>query len=148
MAARTAALTAARALTPNLSKQEGGSVAVPRRLIEKFSQVQTDQILIGRANAIAESAQSSKELFSVLTSRKVLEEKGRLGIETRLKVEDAIEELMQKPRSEMTKTDSVTGSLSCSVVGTNLEIVYTMDEKEHRLQLVDLRQASAEGQHA
>jgi len=132
----------------NLSKQEGGSVAVPRRLIEKFSQVQTDQILIGRANAIAESAQSSKELFSVLTSRKVLEEKGRLDIESRLKVEDAIEELMQKPRSETTKTDSVTGSLSCSVEGTNLEIVYTMDEKARRLQLVDLRQASAGGVHA
>lgn len=132
----------------NLSKQEGGSVAVPRRLIEKFSQVQTDQILIGRANAIAESAQSSKELFSVLSSRKVLDEKGRLDIESRLRVEDAIEELMQKPRSETTKTDAVTGSLSSSVEGTNLEIVYTMDEKERRLQLVDLRQVAAGGQHA
>jgi len=132
----------------NLSKQEGGSVAVPRRLIEKFSQVQTDQILIGRANAIAESAQSSKALFSVLSSRKVLDEKGRLDIESRLKVEDAIEELMQKPRSETTKTDAVTGSLSSSVEGTNLEIVYTMDEKGRRLQLVDLRQVAAGGQHA
>jgi hypothetical protein len=130
-----------------LNKQEAGRVAVPTALIEKFAQVQTGQILFGRANAMAEF-KSAGELFSVLTSRKVLDQKAKLNIESRLKVEDAIEELMQGPRSTKSKTDKTTEQLSCPVDGTDLEILYAVDEKEHRLRLIELRQGALRGQHA
>ena len=128
------------------SRQESGQVAVPTELLKKFEQIQSKEILIGRANAIA-AFKPSAELFSVLTSPEVLKQKSSLDSGVRLKVEEAIEDLMQEPKIGGVRTDVQTGFLHYPIDSTGLEIVYAVEEKEHRLRLIELRQI-AEGAHA
>jgi len=130
----------------SLGKEETGHISIPTDLVEKFAQIQTNQIRIGRANAIAE-LKSTKDLFSVLSSEEAVKQKAALDLGTRLKVEDAIEELMQDPKSTIAKTGG-TGPLSFPVKGTDLELVYLVDDKERRLKLTGLRQGGQEARHA
>ena len=129
----------------NLEKGPG-NIAVPRELIGKLAKIQSDQILIDRANAVAQF-KPNDDLYSVLNSRRLLQQKAKLDAGVRLKVEEVIEELMQNPRTPSRKTVDGT-ELSCPIMGTDFEIVYSVDQKEHRLHLTELRPATAEAPRA
>jgi hypothetical protein len=139
LASRTNEISDLKAKFSNLSKQGTARVAIPTDLIVKFAQIQKSHILTDRANAIA-NFKSAGELFSVLTSRKILDQKAELNIDRRLKTEEAIEELMQDPRPAGARTDSETGLLSYPVAGADLDITYAIDENDRRLRLLELRQ--------
>ncbi len=119
-------------------------IAVPAEMIERFARVETEHIVRSRASAISQLATAPRSNFSVLSSRDVLESKADLDIDTRLKVEDAIEELMVQPRPKGMQEDAA-GLLHQRVQGTDHEIVYAVDDAERRVRLLSLRRVAAAG---
>lgn len=113
-------------------------ILVPRETIEKLAEIDTERIVRGRANAIAEAAQTKWMDFSVLTSREVLAAKTELDADSRIKVEEAIEKLMQQPTSNHAREDPESRLLHLRVEGTNREIVYGVDAPDRRVRLVAL----------
>ena len=138
LASRMNEITELKQKLAGLNKPEAGRIDVPTELVAKLAQIQKDQIQIGRANAIAEF-KSSGEMFAVLSSSQVLRQKAHLDPGTRLKVEDAIEDLMQTPKPPAAQTGGEAGSVSFAVPGTDLNFVYLVDEKEDSLRLIELR---------
>jgi uncharacterized membrane protein YoaK (UPF0700 family) len=125
------------------------TIAVPPETFEKLALIDRERIVRGRANAIAESAKTTWTEFSVLTSRDVLDTKAGLDLDARLKVEEAIEKLMQEPNSDSAREDPQTRLLHLPIEGTGREIVYGVDVPERRVRLVALNPTSlAEGQRA
>jgi hypothetical protein len=125
------------------------TISVPPETIEKLARIDRERIVRGRANAIAESAKTSWTEFSVLTSRDVLDTKAGLDVDARLKVEEAIEKLMQEPNSDSAREDPQTRLLHLPIEGTGREIVYGVDVPERRVRLVALKPTTlAEGQRA
>ena len=78
-------------------------------------------------------------------SRDVLAEKANLDSDARLKVEEAIEKLMQQPTSDTAREDPQTKLLYQPIEGLDREIVYGVDESEKRVRLVSLRPPGSEG---
>jgi hypothetical protein len=125
------------------------TISVPPETIEKLARIDRERIVRGRVNAIAEAAKTTWTEFSVLTSRDVLDTKASLDVDARLKVEEAIEKLMQEPTSDSAREDPQTRLLHLPIEGTGREIVYGVDVPERRVRLVALKPTTlAEGQRA
>jgi len=136
----------------SLRKSEGGasaaSITVPNEAILEFSRIESEQIARSRVNAIADSVNTSKADFSVLSSNDVRKMKAELNPEDRLKVEEAFDALMLQPRPSDARKDAATGFLRQRVDGTELELVYAVDDAARQLKLVSLLRASAVGSAA
>lgn len=120
-------------------------ISLPRQTVEKLAEIDTERIVRGRANAIAEASKAKWTGFSVQASRDVLAEKANLDSDARLKVEEAIEKLMQQPTSDTAREDPHTKLLYQPIEGLDREIVYGVDESEKRVRLVSLRPPGSEG---
>jgi putative Mn2+ efflux pump MntP len=129
----------------SLRKQEGGadaaSIAVPSDAIREFSRIESEQIARSRVNAIADSANASKVEFSILSSNDVRKMKAELTPDDRLKVEEAFDALMLQPKPLDAKPDAATGFLRLKVNGTELELVYAVDDTARQLKVVSLGQS-------
>ncbi len=129
-----------------LRKQEGGadlaSIAVPSGAIREFSRIESEQIARSRANAIADSANTSKAEFSILSSNDVRRTKADLSPQDRLKVEEALDGLMLQPRPSDAQTETATGLLRLKVNGTELQILYAVDDAARQLKVVSLGQSA------
>ncbi len=127
----------------NLRTGEGAagatSIAVPSEAIAEFSRIESEQIARSRVTAIAESVNASKSEFSILSSNDVRRMKAELTPGDRLKVEEAFDALMLQPRSSDAQPDAETGFLRQRVNGTELELLYTVDDAARQLKLVSLR---------
>lgn len=126
------------------SAQSPGSerISVPSDWIEEFSRIETEEIVRSRTKAISEAAAAPKSGFSILSSAVVLNVKSRLDPDDRLKVEDAIDELIVQPRPRDVEKEADTGSVRLRVPGTYWEIVYAVNDAERQLKLLSLRQAA------
>jgi len=124
--------------------QHAGSerISFPADVIEQFSRIETEQIACSRAMAIGESARAPKLGFSILSSDEVLKAKTGLDPDTRLRVEETIDELVLQPRPNGVEMDADTGALRQRVQGTDWEIVYAVDDAGRQLRLLSLRQSA------
>jgi|HubBroStandDraft_6_1064221.scaffolds.fasta_scaffold05118_13 hypothetical protein len=136
----------------NLRKQEGNvgaaTIVVPSEAILEFSRIESEQIARSRVNAIADSVNASKAEFSILSSNDVRRMKAELSPEDRLKVEEAFDALMLQPRPSDAQADTATGLLRRKVEGTELELVYAVDDAARQLKLVSLLRPSEVGSAA
>jgi hypothetical protein len=129
----------------SLRKQEGGadaaSIAVPSAAIREFSRIESEQIARSRVNAIADSANASQAEFSILSGNEVRRAKAELSPQNRLKVEETLDALMLEPKPPDAKPDAATGFLRLKVNGTELELVYAVDDTARQLKVVSLGQS-------
>ena len=136
----------------SLRKNEGGadaaSIAVPSDAIREFSRIESEQIARSRVNAIADSVNASKAEFSILSSNDVRKMKAELTPDDRLKVEEAFDALMLQPRPSDARADTAAGVLRRKVEGTDIELVYAVDDVARQLKLVSLLRPSEVGSAA
>ncbi|MBZ5656484.1 MAG: hypothetical protein LAO56_14540 [Acidobacteriia bacterium] len=128
--------------------QQAGSerISFPLDVIEQFSRIETEQIAHSRAMAISESAKAPKLSFSILSSDEVLKAKAGLDPDTRLRVEEMIDELALQPKPSGVEMDADTGTLRQRVQETGWEIFYDVDDAGRQLRLLSLRQSAIAGQ--
>ncbi|HTS35244.1 MAG TPA: hypothetical protein VMH04_06205 [Candidatus Solibacter sp.] len=119
-------------------------IAVPAETIERFAKIEAAEIARDRARAICESKRTPA--YSILSSRQVFETKAGLDIDSRLQIEQAIDDLSLQPRPSNLQKDTTTGLLKQRVGETDWEIEYSVDDSGRCIRLVSLERAGVAGQ--
>lgn len=124
------------------SQAPGERIALPAEVIQQYSQVESEQIARSRAQAISESLQSTAREFSILSSQQVRQAKASLAPADRLKLEEALDSLMSNPRPATAQAESEDGVFRLPVTGTDLQVIYKVDDAGQRLRLLSLESSA------
>ena len=126
----------------NRAEQAGlERIPVPAEAIKQFSRIENVQIARSRAQAITESIAAPVEEFSILLSQQVLKVKTGLEPGDQLKVEHALDALMLQPRPASAQKDAELSMFRETVNGTELELVYDIDDKARQVKVLSLQRA-------
>jgi hypothetical protein len=128
----------------NTAPTPDGHIAISPEAIRQFAKIEKEQIARSRIKAVAESASASKQEYSILSSRDALKAKAALNPSDRLKIEQAIDDLSLEPQPAGVEIDP-SGRLHCPVKGTDLALVYTIDNANRQLKLLSLQGYRMEG---
>jgi hypothetical protein len=119
-----------------------GQVELPADLVEKYSQVETDQIARNRAQAIRDALQAKTQGYAMLSSHQVRETKLGLSLSERSQVEETLAALMDDPWPKAAVQEADKGVLRLPVEGTGLEIFYSVDKSSLQVRVVALQTAN------
>ena len=112
----------------------------------QIARIERAQILYDRQQSIrTRSKKAEKSIYVVQMSRAVIKARAELDDETKMRVEEEIDELASKPRVGGLKEDAEAGIVHLRVPGTSAEIGYSVDDKARRIKVHSLRPLTDSG---
>ena len=122
--------------------REAPAVHVSRRDAEQLSAIEAAQINRERAQAIQEREQVHNE-YTLRVSREVLDQRSKLDLETRLKLEESLESLLEQPRPGAAEQLPASVRLKIKVPDTGMKLVYEVDEVHRQVKAIALEPEGA-----
>jgi hypothetical protein len=126
-----------RATLTSIAADANDNVVVPAAVLEKVAGIEQAQIARERAQAVAESVSAAKRGetgYGVLIAREVSDRKASLPADSRLEVEELIDELVTEPQHGA-------GTLTARTSDHSTELDYSVDETNRRIHILALRTA-------
>jgi hypothetical protein len=126
-----------RAMLTSIAADANDNIVVPAAVLEKVAGIEQMQIARERAQAVAESVSAAKRGetgYGVLIAREVSDHKALLPPESRLEVEELIDELVTEPQHGA-------GTLTARTSNRSAELDYSVDETNRRIHILALRTA-------
>lgn len=131
-------------LKRTLTGSEGGEDTATLRAWNQVAEIERLQIGRERAEALrAWKRGAGSDAYGLIKSRELIEASASLAPDVRLRVEEEADALTRNPQPSDAEVDAAFGTWRLHVPQTDIELLYAVDEAEHRIRLLSFREATA-----
>jgi hypothetical protein len=127
---------------------EAKAVTVPAEILEETAKIESARIATERKDAVLRSIGSAPKEYAVAFDREASEQRGTLGIEDRIELEDVVERLSADPAEPESQTVTPDGqmmrvgrgrTLRTATKSNRVEIDYVIDHGSRRIRITGVR---------